>query len=124
MEVAKVAIIGFGTIGAGVARLLLEHGDRIARSAGKRLELVCVVDPDLKRSRNFALPPGLLTSDLNRVIDDPEIVAAVELVGGLEPARSIVLKLLDSGKDVVTANKALLAEHGPELFDRRGRWGD
>ena len=58
METAKVAIIGFGTIGAGVARLLLEHGERIAQRAGKRLELVHVVDPDLKRSRNFALPPG------------------------------------------------------------------
>ncbi len=123
MDVAKVAIIGFGTIGGGVARLLLEHGDRIASRAGKRLELVHVVDPDLKRPRNFALPPGILTADLSQVLDDPEIVAAVELVGGLEPARTIVLKLLESGKDVVTANKALLAEHGPELFDTARRMG-
>ena len=95
----------------------------IARQAGKRLELVHVVDTDLKRSRNFALPPGVLTADLAEVTDDPEIVAAVELVGGLEPARTIVLKLLESGKDVVTANKALLAEHGPELFDRARKLG-
>ena len=88
MEAAKVAIIGFGTIGSGVARLLLEHGDRIARHAGKRLELACIVDPDLKRPRNFALPPGLLTADLARVTSAPEIVAAIELVGGLEPART------------------------------------
>ena len=123
MEVAKVAIVGFGTIGTGVARLLLEHGDRIARHAGKKLELACIVDPDLKRPRNFALPPGLLTADLARVTDDPEIVAAVELVGGLEPARTIVLKLLDSGKSIVTANKALLAEHGPEFFDKARQTG-
>jgi homoserine dehydrogenase len=123
MEAAKVAIVGFGTIGAGVARLLLEHGDRMARCAGRKLELACVVDTDLKRPRNFALPPGILTSDLGRVLDNAEIVAAVELVGGLEPARTIVLKLLDSGKDVVTANKALLAEHGPELFERARRVG-
>ena len=77
MNLAKIAIVGYGTIGSGVARLLLEHGDRIARRAGKRLELVRVVDPDLKRSRNFALPPGILTADLTQVIDDPEIVAAV-----------------------------------------------
>ena len=123
MDVAKVAIVGFGTVGAGVARLLLERGDRLARRAGKRLELVRVVDTDLKRPRNFALPPGLLTADLAQVTDDPQITAAVELIGGLEPARSVVLKLLESGKDVVTANKALLAEHGPELFAAARRAG-
>jgi homoserine dehydrogenase len=123
MDVAKVAIIGYGTIGSGVARLLLEHSEQIARRAGKRLELVHVVDSDLKRSRNFALPPGVLTANLAEVTDDPEIVAAVELVGGLEPARTIVLKLLESGKNVVTANKALLAEHGPELFDTARKLG-
>jgi homoserine dehydrogenase len=123
MDTAKVAIIGFGTIGSGVARLLLEHRDRIARQAGKNVELVHVVDSDLKRPRNFALPPGMLTTDLDQVTGDPEIVAAVELVGGLEPARTIVLKLLESGKDVVTANKALLAEHGLELFERARKLG-
>jgi len=123
MNVAKVAIIGFGTIGSGVARLLSEYGERIASRAGKKLELVHVVDPDLKRPRNFALPPGVLTADLADVTDDPEIVAAVELVGGLEPARTIVLKLLESGKSVVTANKALLAEHGPELFEKAREMG-
>jgi homoserine dehydrogenase len=123
MEVAKVAIVGFGTIGTGVARLLLEHQDRITRHTGKKLELVWVVDPDIKRPRNFTLPPGLLTDDLSRVTNDPEIVAAVELVGGLEPARTIVLKLLESGKNIVTANKALLAEHGPELFDKARQVG-
>jgi homoserine dehydrogenase len=116
MDTAKVAIIGYGTIGSGVARLLLEHGDRIARQAGRKIELVHVVDPDLKRARNVALPPGMLTADLTQVIKDPEITAAVELVGGLEPARTIVLKLLEGGKNIVTANKAMLAEHGAELF--------
>ena len=67
MKTAKVAIVGFGTIGSGVARLLLEHGDRIARRAGKRLELVQVVDPDLTRPRNVALPAGMLTNDLSKV---------------------------------------------------------
>ena len=123
MDTVKIAVIGYGTIGSGVARLLLEHADRIARQAGKRLELVHVVDPDLKRPRNFTLPPGVLTADLDQVLGNREIVAAVELVGGLEPARTIVLKMLDSGKDVVTANKALLAEHGPELFDRARKQG-
>ena len=87
------------------------------------VELACVVDSDLRRQRNVSLPLGLLTDDLSKVLNDPEISVAIELVGGLEPARTIVLKLLESGKDVVTANKALLAEHGPELFDRARQLG-
>ncbi len=123
MNTAKVAIVGFGTIGSGVARLLLEHKDRIARHAGRPVELACMVDTDLRRARNVTLPPGLLTDDLGKVTNNSEISVAIELVGGLEPARTIVLKLLESGKDVVTANKALLAEHGPELFDRARQLG-
>lgn len=123
MKTAKVAIVGFGTIGSGVSRLLLEHKERIAHSAALPVELACVVDKDTRRQRSVSLPPGLLTDDMSKVTDDPEISVAVELVGGLEPARTIVLKLLESGKDVVTANKALLAEHGPELFDRARQLG-
>ncbi|MGQ9505354.1 MAG: homoserine dehydrogenase [Thermogutta sp.] len=117
MDSLKVAIIGFGTIGSGVAKLLLEHGDRIARRAGQKIELVRIVDKDLVRPRNVTVPKHLLTDDLDAVIKDPEIRIAVELIGGVEPTRSIVLSLLERGKDVVTANKALLAEHGPELFE-------
>ncbi len=123
MKTTKVAIVGFGTIGSGVARLLLEHGDRIAQHAGQRLELVQVVDPDLTRTRNVTLPPGLLTNDLSKVLNNREIAAVVQVVGGMEPDRTIMLKLLESGKDVVTANKALLAEHGAELFARARQLG-
>ncbi len=123
METAKVAVVGFGTIGSGVARILLESGDRLARRAGKRVQLARVVDTDLDRPRNVTLPKGVITNDLGQVTSDPEIEVAVELVGGLEPARSIVLKLLEAGKNVVTANKALLAEHGRELFDRARHLG-
>ncbi len=123
MSTAKVAIIGFGTVGSGVARLLLEQNERISRHAGRRVELVAIVDPDTTRHRNVPLPAGLLTSDLNRVLNDPEIEAVVQLIGGLEPDRTIMLKVLESGKNVVTANKALLAAHGPELFDRARQLG-
>ncbi|MGW8257784.1 MAG: homoserine dehydrogenase [Thermoguttaceae bacterium] len=123
MNAVKVAIVGFGTIGSGVARLLLEQKDRIAQRVGRPVELAAVVDQDLRRARNTTLPPGLLTDDLGKVTGDPDISVAVELVGGLEPARTIMLKLLESGKDVVTANKALLAEHGPELFSRARELG-
>ena len=123
MNSAKVAIVGLGTIGSGVARLLLNSGERIARHAGRPIHLARVVDPDLTRPRDVTLPEGLLTDDLSKVIDDPEITAVVQLMGGLEPARSIMLQILESGKDVITANKALLAAHGPELFDRARQLG-
>jgi len=123
MDTTKDALVGLGTIGTGVARHLLHNGDRIARHAGKAIELVQIVDTDLTRKRNVKLPDGLLTDDLSKVTDNRAITAVVQLVGGLEPARSIMLRLLESGKDVITANKALLAEHGPELFDRARQLG-
>ena len=117
MEVTKVAIVGMGNVGTGVARLLLEQSARLERHAGRRLRLEKVVVRNVRKSRDIKLPPGVLTDDIKQVTEDPEINVVVQLVGGLEPARSIMCQLLESGKDIVTANKALLAEHGPELFD-------
>ena len=114
----KIGLVGLGTVGSGVAKLLLDYGDRTARHAGRTLWLEKVVVRDVQKSRNCDLPAGVLSDDLKSITENPEIVAVAHLVGGLEPARSILLALLESGKDVVTANKALLAEHGPELFDR------
>jgi len=123
MEKTKVAIIGLGTVGSGVARLLLEFGDRTARHAGRTLWLEKAVVRDLNRSRDCDLPAGVLTDQLADVIDDPQIKVVAQLIGGLEPARTIMLQLLENGKDVVTANKALLAENGPEIFDRARELG-
>jgi homoserine dehydrogenase len=116
MRKTKVAIGGMGIVGSGVARLLLDHGDRTARHAGRTLWLQKAVVRDLNKARDVELPAGILTDDLQQVYADPEIEVVAHLVGGLEPARTILLRLLAAGKDVVTANKALLAEHGPELF--------
>jgi homoserine dehydrogenase len=123
MQVTKVALIGMGTVGTGVARLLIDHGDRTARHAGRTLWVEVVVVSDVKKPRDYELPGGVLTDDLSRVLKDSEIKLAAMLVGGVEPARTITLKLLESGKDIVTANKLLLAEHGPELFDRARELG-
>lgn len=123
MKKTKVAVVGMGTVGSGVARLLLDHGDRTARHAGRTLWLEQVVVRDLKKPRDADLPEGILTDDLSKITSDPSIKVVAQLVGGLSPAREIMLKLLESGKDVVTANKALLAEHGPELFDRARELG-
>jgi homoserine dehydrogenase len=123
MDKTKVGIVGLGTVGSGVAKLLLDHGDRTARHAGRTLWIEQVVVRDVNKPRDCNLPKGILSDDLTRITGNPEIKAVAHLVGGLEPARTIMLKLLESGKDVVTANKALLAEHGPELFDRARELG-
>ena len=116
-EKTKVALVGMGNVGTGVAKLLLDHGDRTARHAGRTLWLEEVVVRDLRKKRDADLPDGILSNDLRRITQNPEIKVVAKLIGGLEPARTIMLELLRSGKDVVTANKALLAEHGAELFD-------
>ncbi len=121
--VTKVALVGMGTVGTGVARLLIDHGDRTARHAGRTLWVDSVVVKDPKKARDYDLPKGVLTDDLSRVLKNTDIKLAAVLVGGLEPARTITLQLLESGKDIVTANKLLLAEHGPELFDRARELG-
>ncbi len=122
-QVTKVALVGMGTVGTGVARLLIDHGDRTARHAGRTLWVDTVVVEDVTKPRDYELPKGVLTGDLSRVLNNPQIKLAALLVGGVEPARTIALKLLESGKDLVTANKLLLAEHGPELFDRARELG-
>lgn len=119
----NVAIVGLGTVGTGVARLLLDFGDRIARHAGRPLELAHVVVSDPRKPRAIELPPGVLSNELRRITSDKQVTAVALLIGGLEPARTIALDLLAGGKDIVTANKALLAAHGPELFDRARELG-
>jgi len=112
----KVALVGFGTVGSGVARILLESAERIQQKTGIRLELAHVVDTDLQTKRPVKLPAGILHDDLEKLLADTDVSIAVELVGGTKIAADIVQKLLASGKDVVTANKALLAERGPEIY--------
>ncbi|TWT30894.1 homoserine dehydrogenase [Blastopirellula retiformator] len=123
MPKTKVAIVGVGTVGAGVARILLDHGDRTAKNAGATLWLEKAVVRDLSRDRDCQLPDGVLTDDLNEIINDPEIKVVAQLMGGVDEARTTMLRLLEAGKDIVTANKALVAEHGPELFSRAHELG-
>lgn len=115
-RIVKVGLVGFGTVGSGVAKLILEEADSIAAKTGLRLELACVIDIDTQSPRPVKLPAGVLTNDLNVLLNDESIKIGVELVGGTDAAKEIQLKMLEAGKDVVTANKALLAEHGNELY--------
>jgi homoserine dehydrogenase len=116
MKQVVVGMIGLGTVGTGVARLLTEQADRIARRAGKRVHWKWAVVRDPAKPRGIALEGVRVTTDVGRVIDDPEVEIVLELMGGIEPALQAVLDCLKAGKHVVTANKALLAEHGPAIF--------
>lgn len=116
-KTVRTGLVGFGTVGSGVAKLVLEDADLIAAKTGIRLELGSIVDVDTETPRPVELPPGILTNDLDKLLGDESIQIGVELVGGTDIAKQIQIKMLDAGKDVVTANKALLAEHGGELYE-------
>ena len=110
----RVGLLGAGSVGSQVARLLLEHSDELTQRIGARIELVGIAVRDTGAKRDAQLPPDLLTTDAESLILGSDIV--IELMGGIEPARTLVLAAIASGADVVTGNKALLANHGPELF--------
>lgn len=110
----RVALLGAGSVGSQVARLLLEHSDELAQRAGTRLELVGIAVRNLDAARDADLPAELYTTDAEELILGADVV--IELIGGVEPARTLILQALRSGADVVTGNKALLAQHGPEIF--------
>ena len=123
MKETKIGIIGFGTVGAGVAECLLKNGDAIAARTGVRPVLRRVADLDTVRDRGVKLPPGVLVNDAALILDDPEIDLVVELVGGTGAAREFIKKALAAGKSVVTANKALLSKHGAELAELADKSG-
>jgi homoserine dehydrogenase len=123
MKTIGVGVIGFGTVGTGVVRLLLEDPARLEEAAGCRLELRHVCDIDLTRPRGVAVPQALLTDKVDRIINDPAVQVAVETVGGTTFAVDLMKRLLAAGKDVVTANKAALAKRGPELFEAARKAG-
>ena len=114
----NLGLIGLGTVGTGVAKILTEHAERMTRHAGREIRLRKVVVRDKSKQRGIDLPAELITDDVSEVIADPSIDLAVQLIGGLSPAREIMLDLLAAGKDVVTANKALLCEHGDGIFQQ------
>ncbi|WP_105567730.1 homoserine dehydrogenase [Microbacterium halophytorum] len=111
----RVALLGAGSVGSQVASMLLEHADALAERTGARLELAGIAVRNLDAPRDVDLPRELLTTDAESLIVGADIV--IELMGGIEPARSYILTALRAGADVVTGNKALLAEHGAEIYD-------
>jgi homoserine dehydrogenase len=111
-----VALLGYGTVGSAVARLLADSAEDIERATGHRLRLVCALVRDADKEREFQPDDGVLTTDFARIRDDASIAVVAEVMGGLEPTGDYLLELLRAGKPVVTANKQLLARRSTELF--------
>lgn len=118
MKRINIGIIGLGTVGTGVLRVLKENAAVIRERLGAELVIKKAADKDIVRDRGVRLEPGVLTIDALEVINDPDISIVIELVGGTTVAKDFILKALDAGKHVVTANKALLSTHGPEIFKK------
>lgn len=116
MQEIRVGLIGFGTVGKGVVRVLRENADLIRERLGFPIVLARIADLDITSDRGVRVDPALLTTDAPAVVRDPAIPLVVELIGGLDPARGFVTEALRRGKCVVTANKALLAHHWEEIF--------
>ena len=124
MKPIRFGLLGLGTVGAGVAKICDSHREELEEKIGVPVELAAVVDKDISSVReglNLGILP--LSSDPAAILDDPAIDVVVELIGGLEPARTFILRAFAAGKHVVTANKALLATHGEELYAEARRRG-
>jgi homoserine dehydrogenase len=116
MQPVYLGLIGCGTVGTGVARLLLEQQQMIQERTGMPLVLKYVADLDKDRDRGLTFPPGVFIDDAMQIIDDPQVDIVIEMIGGLTAAKELILAAIAKGKHVVTANKALLATTGNELF--------
>lgn len=116
MSSIKIGLLGFGTIGTGVVRVLQKNADLLKKRLGKSLELVKIVDLDLTTDRGVNVAAELLSSDVEDIISNPDVDVVIELIGGYEPAKSFILKAIANGKHIVTANKALMAVHGQEIL--------
>jgi homoserine dehydrogenase len=116
MRQINIGLLGCGTVGTGVVKLLLENKDLLNARVGADLNLKWVADIDIETDRGIAFPRGVLTTDAQRVLNDPEVDMIIEMIGGEGIAKEFMLQAINSGKHIVTANKALLAAHGNELF--------
>ena len=116
MKQINIGLLGCGTVGTGVAKILIENKDLLASRVGASLSLKHVADIDIKRDRKIKFDEGVLVTDARKVVDDPQIDIIVEMIGGVEIAKELILRAIDNGKQIVTANKALLAAQGNILF--------
>src|SRR5210317_2043401 len=116
MKQINVGLLGCGTVGTGVAKLLIDSRQVIGARLGTTLHLKRVADIDIETDRGIQFDEGVLTSDANALVNDPQIDIIIEMIGGEGIAKELILKAIDNGKQVITANKALLASQGNALF--------
>ena len=116
MEPVKIGLLGLGTVGGGTATVLMRNAEEIARRAGRGIRIDMAAARELGRAQELGMKDVRLTDNAEEVVNDPDCEVIVELIGGYEPARTLVLKAIENGKHVVTANKALIAIHGDEIF--------
>ncbi len=116
MKPVKIGVLGLGTVGGGTLNVLSRNAEEITRRAGREIQVCLAAARDVQRVRGCELQGVRLTADPFEIVNDPEIEVVVELIGGYEPAKSLVLQAIANGKHVVTANKALIALHGNEIF--------
>lgn len=123
MKQIRAGLLGFGTIGTGVVKVFQDNSELLTARLGAELTLAKIADLDITTDRGVTIGDGILTTDADEVLVNPEIDVVIELIGGYEPARSFVLKAIANGKHIVTANKALLALHGDEIFAAAAKHG-
>lgn len=123
MKKVNIGLIGFGTVGSGVVKALANKSSFIKKKRAIQIEIVRIADKDLRRKREVKVSKEKLTKNVNKILRDPNIDIVVELIGGIRPAKEYVIRALKGGKHVVTANKALLADSGKEIFRIARRYG-
>jgi homoserine dehydrogenase len=123
MKKINIGLLGCGTVGTGVAKLLIENKELLTARVGANLSLKWVADLDIQSDRGVAFPDGVFVSDAEKVVNDPDIDVVIEMIGGESVAKDLILRAIDNGKHIVTANKALLASQGNELFAAAARKG-
>ena len=106
MKKVGVALLGLGVVGGGTYTILRDKHDYIAENEGIDIEIRCVLEKNLDRARELGVDPAIVTTDIERVLGDPDIAVVAEFVGGIEPARTFLIRSLEAGKSIVTANKA------------------
>ena len=114
----KLGLMGFGTVGTGVVRIIQAHQEDLQKQTGLSIEISRILVQDAEKSRNISFMEGTLTTDPASLLDDPEIEVIVEVIGGIHPAKEYILGALERGKHVVTANKDLMALHGAEILEK------
>lgn len=119
----RIGIVGFGTVGTGTVEILLRNSNLITKKLGTEIVIKRIADLDIKTNRGISIDKSILTTDAMEIINDPEIDIVVELIGGIEKAKELIISAMRKGKHVVTANKALLAECGKEIYETAKKYG-